>query len=205
MRLVDILTPGRVTTSLHAADKEGVLHEMADLFDVRTDGLSADDVVRVFREREALASTGVGSGVAIPHGRLPGVARMQAAIGIHKMGVPFNAIDGQPVHIVIGLLGPDREASAHLKALARISRLLRDASLRSGERVPADPGRGRVGRAAGAPRVCGGGRRGTHDQARRVAPHRRLVAPTSPLLAPAPCATSSGGSADGILCVEWRR
>jgi PTS system nitrogen regulatory IIA component len=130
LRLADLLTPARVTVALGGVDKASVLRELSGLFDVEKDGIRSEDVFRVFMEREALASTGVGSGVAIPHGRLAGLSEMQAAFGIHPQGVPFEAIDGQPVHILVAVLAPDRQASAHLKALARISRLLRDGAVR---------------------------------------------------------------------------
>ena len=121
MQLADILDIGRVTTSLSAADKSEVLRALAEMFS----GQDADEVYRVFQEREALASTGVGSGVAIPHGRLPTVDRPLAALGICRSGVDFDAIDGQPAHIFVALLSPEHHPGDHIKALARISRLLR--------------------------------------------------------------------------------
>lgn len=128
MRLAELLDTGRVSTSLKGSDKNGVLRELAELFSA--DGLDADHVYRVLSEREALASTGVGSGVAIPHGRLRGLEEMRAAMGIHHEGVAFDAVDGQPVHIFVAVLAPDRRPSEHLKALARISRLLRRDTVR---------------------------------------------------------------------------
>jgi len=128
MRLADILDAGRISTSLEASDKDGVLRELAALFS--QDGLDPEQVYRVLSEREALASTGVGSGVAIPHGRVRGLEQMRAAMGIHREGVAFDAVDGQPVHIFVAVLAPDRRPSDHLKALARISRLLRHEKVR---------------------------------------------------------------------------
>jgi len=131
VRLSDILAVERVNVGLHADDKRGALEALAALF-VRNDArLDAQAITRVFEEREALASTGVGSGVAIPHGRLPEVERLMAAVGVVKRGVDFDAIDGRPAHILVAVLGPEKHTGDHLKALARFSRLLRDESVRA--------------------------------------------------------------------------
>lgn len=134
--LADILHADRVTTSLTSTDKDGVLRELAELFH-GVQGAQTDDVFRVFAAREALASTGVGSHVAIPHGRVAGLPSIVAALAIHHEGVPFEAVDGRPVHIFVAVLAPEKRPSDHLKALARISRLLRDRGLR--ERLVAAP------------------------------------------------------------------
>lgn len=137
MRLAELLTLDRIDTRLAARHKDGALREIAVLL---ADGLypsadepapSADDVYRVLAEREAVASTGVGEGVAIPHGRLPGVKRFVGALAIRREGVPFEAVDGRPASIFFGLIGPDRAAGEHLKCLARISRALRDEGVRA--------------------------------------------------------------------------
>jgi PTS system nitrogen regulatory IIA component len=135
MRLADILDIGRVSTSLVASDKSEVLHALAEMFS----GQDAEEIFRVFVEREALASTGVGSGVAIPHGRLGAVDRLQAALAVSRDGVEFDAVDGQPAHIFIAVLAPERHTGDHLKALARISRLLRDGRVRSRLLEATDP------------------------------------------------------------------
>lgn len=126
MRLADILGIERVTTSLAASDKAEVLGQLAAMFASQ----EPEQVLRVFQDREALASTGVGSGVAIPHGRLGTVDRLAAALAICPGGVDFDSVDGQPVHIFVAVLAPERHTGEHLKALARISRLLRDEKVR---------------------------------------------------------------------------
>lgn len=133
MRLADILTLDRVTVRLDAGDKPSALRALAHLFVESASGVSAetDAIVRVLEEREALASTGVGSGVAIPHGRLAGVEELVAAVGIAKRGVDFDAIDGRPAHILVAVLAPEAQTGAHLKALARFSRLLRHDRVRA--------------------------------------------------------------------------
>src|SRR5262245_5862667 len=126
MKLADILTLDRVTTSLPDGTKDEVLRALAGLFT----GLSTDEVLRVFREREALASTGIGSGVAVPHGRLSTADRMFAALAVSRDGVEFDCVDGKPAKIFIALVAPALHTGDHLKALARISKLLRDGALR---------------------------------------------------------------------------
>jgi PTS system nitrogen regulatory IIA component len=119
-----------VTASLTATSKDGVLSELAQLLVRGAPELDAEAIRRVLVERERLASTGVGSGVAIPHGRLHTPGPMRAALAVHKNGVYFDAIDGQLVHVFIAIVGPDADPSAHLRLLARASRILRDATLR---------------------------------------------------------------------------
>lgn len=126
VRLSDILSVERVTTALEKRPKDEVLRALAGLF---TD-LSADEVHQVFRAREALASTGIGSGVAVPHGRLGSAERMEAALAVCAEGVDFDSVDGAPVHIFVALVAPDRHTGDHLRALARISRVLRDEGVR---------------------------------------------------------------------------
>ncbi|MCA9604165.1 MAG: PTS sugar transporter subunit IIA [Myxococcales bacterium] len=139
MRLAEILSARRITVRLEATDKPSALRALAELFVDDVEGIDVEEITRVFEEREALASTGVGSGVAIPHGRLQGIPSLIAAVAISKEGVEFDAIDGRPVHIFIALLGPRN--LDHLKALARFSRLLRSSETRRellGAASPAD-------------------------------------------------------------------
>ena len=139
MHLREILTADRIRLHLSAHDKSGVLTEVAGL--LAHDGAGGDlaTVERVLAAREAEGSTGVGSGVAIPHGRVAGLDHFVAALGIHDTGLPFDAIDGQPVHVVFALVGPERAAGEHLKCLARIGRLLRDDATRRRLREASDP------------------------------------------------------------------
>jgi PTS system nitrogen regulatory IIA component len=87
-------------------------------------------VVKIIMEREALGSTGIGDGVAIPHGKMAGSGNVLCVFGRSKKGVDFDAVDGQPVHIFFLVLAPEDSASLHLKVLSRISKILRDPSFR---------------------------------------------------------------------------
>lgn len=123
--------PQSVTTALVAASKDGVLAELARLLVRGAPELDAESIRRVLTERELLASTGVGSGVAIPHGRIAGPAEIRVALAVHRSGVHFDAIDGQLVHVFVAIICPDSDPSAHLRLLARASRILRSPTVRA--------------------------------------------------------------------------
>jgi len=127
VKISEILTQEMVVPTLAATDKDGVIREMAAHLCERnkTLGVPEELVVKALLERERLGSTGVGEGVAIPHAKIPGLATLVAAFGRAPHGVPFDAIDQQPVRLICVLLVPENSAGAHLKALARISRLLK--------------------------------------------------------------------------------
>jgi PTS system nitrogen regulatory IIA component len=139
MLLTDILTEQRVTTRLIAASKDDALHALAELFSADDASLSTEAVHEVLRERERLASTGVGSGVAIPHGRIASIEQLRAAVAICPEGIPFDAIDGAPVRIIVGVLAPQHHTGDHLRVLARVSRLLRSTQVRESLLEAADP------------------------------------------------------------------
>lgn len=132
LRISEFLTEEMILPDLKATDKEGVLREMAHhLCTVAPNMRDAEDrVVRALLDRERLGSTGVGEGVAIPHAKVPGLPRLTAAFGRSLRGIPFEAIDQQPVTLVVALLVPENSAGVHLKALARISRLLKNPAFR---------------------------------------------------------------------------
>lgn len=130
MRLTDILSEERVTTQLTAVSKDEALRALSQLFTLADSGLDEAAVYDVLSERERLASTGIGSGVAIPHGRIGALDRLRAAVAISPSGIPFDAIDGGPVRIVVGVLAPQHHTGDHLRVLARVSRLLRSREVR---------------------------------------------------------------------------
>jgi PTS system nitrogen regulatory IIA component len=130
MRLIDILSEERVTTQLSASSKDEALRALAQLFSDHDPSLDLVSVHAVLSERERLASTGVGSSVAIPHGRISAIEGLRAAMAISREGIPFDAIDGAPVRIIIGVLAPQHHTGDHLRVLARVSRLLRNPEVR---------------------------------------------------------------------------
>lgn len=125
MLLSELLTPDRVRVPLRAASKEELLEEMVELLREAGAIADAEQVLGAVRERERVLSTGVGSGVAIPHGKAEGVPQLAMAAGVTREPVEFEALDGEPVNLLFLLVGPEAAAGQHVKALSRISRLVR--------------------------------------------------------------------------------
>ena len=125
MDISDLLTPERVIANLHATSKKQALQELARRAAELT-GESERAVFDVLLERERLGTTGVGGGIAIPHGRLAGLSTMFGLFARLERPVEFESIDERPVDLIFLLLAPATAGGDHLKALARVSRLLRD-------------------------------------------------------------------------------
>ena len=130
MKLLDIVSSGGVVDDLRAETKEGVLREMSEVAASGIPSLSAQSLTSILMERESLGSTGIGDGVAIPHGKVPGLTGLLAVFGRSRAGVQFHSLDGKPAHLFFLVVAPEQSAGMHLKALARISRLLKDARFR---------------------------------------------------------------------------
>jgi PTS system nitrogen regulatory IIA component len=128
----DMLSENLIIEELEAVDKRGVLYEFAHLLKSKNKVENEEELLRVLLEREALGSTGIGDGVAIPHGKLPMSSEMIIAFGRSKKGIDFQAMDSMPVHLFFVLVTPEDRAGDHLKALARISRVLKNPDLREG-------------------------------------------------------------------------
>jgi len=125
MELTDLLTPEWVVADLRATSKKQVLQELARHAAAITD-LSERAIFDVLLERERLGTTGVGNGIAIPHGKLSGLTRLYGVFARMEKPVDFDAVDDDPVDLIFLLLAPEGAGADHLKALARVSRLLRD-------------------------------------------------------------------------------
>jgi PTS system nitrogen regulatory IIA component len=130
MRITDILGEEDVVPHLAGRSKDDVIEELAGVVAAHHDEIDRARLVQALEDRERLNSTALGEGVAIPHGKLPGVKRVVAAFGRSPGGVDFSSLDGKPTHLFFLLVAPEDSAGAHLKALARISRLLKDESFR---------------------------------------------------------------------------
>lgn len=125
MEIVEMLGPSSVLAGLRATSKKQVLQELAN-HGAEASGLTARTIFDALIERERLGTTGVGNGIAIPHGKLPGIARIYGVFAKLERPVDFEAIDEMPVDLVFLILAPEGAGADHLKALAKISRLLRD-------------------------------------------------------------------------------
>ena len=130
MRIEDTLEESCVINEIRGKTKEQVLAELVMALKKANIIQNEDEVVRVIQEREKLGSTGIGEGVAIPHGKLKGLQNIICVFGRSTEGVDFDAVDQKPVHIFFLLLAPENSASLHLKMLSRISKLLRNPSFK---------------------------------------------------------------------------
>jgi PTS system nitrogen regulatory IIA component len=130
MKLSDILDRDSIILDLKAKDKTAVLEELAGSICRHETHIDKEALVRVLLERERLGSTGIGDGVAIPHGKLSGVRQPIVSFGRSSRGLDFDAMDGQPAYLFFLLLAPENSAGVHLKALAKIAKILKNASFR---------------------------------------------------------------------------
>ena len=128
MKITDFLHEKAISVEMTATTKEGIIRELVHLLVKAGDIKPADEekLIPVLLAREALGSTGIGQGVGIPHGKCNCVRQLVGAFGLSKRGVNFDSLDGELVHIFFLLVAPEDSAGPHLKALARISRLLKD-------------------------------------------------------------------------------
>ena len=131
MLLTDLLTPERIKIPLVASEKDALLRELVELVGDGGNGADPEQILAAVREREEVLSTGIGNGVAIPHGKTSSVDRLMLAAGVARDGVDFEALDGKPVQLFFLLVGPESAAGDHVKALSRISRLLQRDTFRT--------------------------------------------------------------------------
>jgi PTS system nitrogen regulatory IIA component len=128
MPLTDILTPQAILPSVKAGSKKQLLQELA-AFAANQSGLSESDVYEALLQRERLGSTGIGHGIAIPHGKLPKLNQLFGIFARLEKPLDFEALDGEPVDLIFLLLAPEEAGADHLKALSRVARALRDPAI----------------------------------------------------------------------------
>ncbi|MDF2367027.1 PTS IIA-like nitrogen regulatory protein PtsN [Sneathiella sp.] len=125
MEISDLIQPQTVFADLKATSKKQALQELARRAAVAT-GCAERDILDVLIERERLGTTGIGKGIAIPHGKLPGIDKVYGVFAKLNTGIDFDSMDNLPVDLLFLLLAPESSGADHLKALARVSRTLRD-------------------------------------------------------------------------------
>ncbi len=130
MKIQDLVPPDAVLDDLRSDTKEGVLRELSEVLSAKVPSLPPETIASILLERENLGSTGIGDGVAIPHGKAAGIERLVAAFGRSRKGVQFQSLDGRPAYLFFAIMAPETSAGMHLKALARISRLMKDERFR---------------------------------------------------------------------------
>jgi PTS system nitrogen regulatory IIA component len=131
MKLSEILNPDNIIPDLRAKDKKGVLEELVDVIVSHDPSLDKGPLVKVLLERERLGSTGIGDGIAIPHGKFRGLKHPVISFGRSLQGLDFDSMDGQPAFLFFLLVAPENSASIHLKALAKIAKILKNSSFRN--------------------------------------------------------------------------
>jgi len=130
MKLSEIFQPQSIITDLKAHDKKGALEELSQVITEQEPSLNKGPLLQVLLERERLGSTGIGDGIALPHGKLKELSKLLISFGRSIKGLNFDSIDEQPVYLFFLLLAPENSAGIHLKALAKISRMLKDGTFR---------------------------------------------------------------------------
>jgi len=130
VKIRDLLRDDLVIDEIRATDKAGVIREFAAHLKAAGKVADAEELVRILTERESLGSTGIGDGVAIPHGKLAVISDMIVAFGRSRRGVDFQSLDSKPAHLFFLLVTPVDKPGDHLKTLARISRILKNPVLR---------------------------------------------------------------------------
>ena len=130
MRLTDILSPDCIKIPMTAADKKAAIAEMVDVVDAAGKLADRDQMLQATLEREGTRTTGIGNGLAIPHGKCAAVDDLVMGIGKPAQPIDFDSIDGRPVTLVIFLASPPDKTGPHIQALARISRLMTDPKFR---------------------------------------------------------------------------
>lgn len=130
MKIAELLSPAAIVEDLRAAGKNEVLSALTEALLRVESGLDRQEVLRVLQERERLGSTGIGDGVAIPHGKLRQIKNLLISFGRSREGIDFDSMDGKPAHLFFLLIAPEESVGVHLKTLARISKLLKNPAVR---------------------------------------------------------------------------
>ena len=130
MKIVDLLHPDAIIPNLQSRSKDEALAELADALLKVAGDLNRSEVIDVLHERERLGSTGIGDGVAIPHGKLKSLDSLLISFARSADGVDFDAMDGKPAHLFFLLVAPEESVGVHLKMLARISKILKNPAVR---------------------------------------------------------------------------
>jgi PTS system nitrogen regulatory IIA component len=130
MQLSEIIDDNCIIPDLKARDKKGVLEELAEVLSNHDLSIDREALVKVLVEREHLGSTGIGDGVAIPHGKLDGVERPVISFGRSKDGLDFDSMDGQPAYLFFLLVAPENSSGVHLQVLAKIAKMLKNSAFR---------------------------------------------------------------------------
>jgi nitrogen PTS system EIIA component len=138
MRIIELLDKDRILPAIKATDKRSVIEELAGTLVTGINDFNREKVIEVLLERERLGSTGIGDNIAIPHGKLPNLDQLVLSFGRSLEGVNFDSMDGKPTNLFFLLMAPENSVGVHLKALAKISRMLKNTGFRQSLMAAAD-------------------------------------------------------------------
>jgi PTS system nitrogen regulatory IIA component len=130
MKIAEFIDEDMVVEELRGRSKEEVIEELSRVVADHEKGVDQKEMVKVLLDRESLGSTGIGEGVAIPHGKMKNLSRVLTCFARSKKGVDFGSIDGQPAYLFFLLVAPENSAGVHLRALARLSRMMKNEDFR---------------------------------------------------------------------------
>ena len=139
MKIMDFLSQDAIIVDLKSTDRKSAIIELVEILKDTKKVKKTDEITNVILEREKLGSTGIGQGIAIPHGKINILQKQIGVLGISRKGIEFNSLDGEPVHIIFLLVGPIEVTGQHLKALSKISRLFKNKFLRQAIRDAVTP------------------------------------------------------------------
>ena len=131
MKLTDILDESSIVADLQASNKAEALEILVEAMTNSNPTVDKQEILNVLLEREELGSTGIGDGIAIPHGKSPNLSQIISGFGLSKVGIEFDSLDGKPAYLFFLLVAPENSVGIHLKMLARISRMLKNTEFRN--------------------------------------------------------------------------
>ncbi len=139
MEIISFMSEDSVIVDMKKSEKKEALKELLNLLEKNGHVSNSEEILDSIMDREKLGSTGIGQGIAVPHAKTDSITELVGAIGISKQGVAFDSLDGEPVHIIFLILAPNNSIGLHLKALAKIARLLKDKTFRNALRNATNP------------------------------------------------------------------
>lgn len=131
MKLIDILNESAIVPDLQVSTKTEALEDLVEAMAESNFEVDKEEILNILLEREELGSTGIGDGIAIPHGKSSNLSQITSGFGLSKGGIDFDSLDGKPAHLFFLLVAPEDSAGVHLKMLARISRMLKNTDFRN--------------------------------------------------------------------------
>ena len=139
MMITDFLKEDCIVINMKSREKKGALSELLKLLETNNYIKDSNEILEAILEREKLGSTGIGQGIAVPHTKTDQIENLVGAVGISNSGISFDSLDGEPVNVIFLIIAPTKSIGLHLKALAKIARLLKNRTFRNALRNAKTP------------------------------------------------------------------